>query len=124
MPMSLTKASRKVNSLSPSWDWGTSLKRAVIRCTAWPADPPGEGHSRPDGTVFESSAISTHSAVARELAVLPIWTPPVVLSSQRYNGPYSGAPVPFSPSARPSAITSYPKLWYTSPSSPIVRAPA
>ena len=132
MPTSLTKATWKLNSLSPSWDRGTSLKRAVIHCTAWPGDPSGdssdssgEGHSRPTGTLFESSAISTHSAVSRELAVvLPIWTTPVVLSSQRYNGPYPGAPDPFLPSARPSAITSYPRLWYTSPSSPMVRAPA
>ena len=85
MPTSLTKASRKVNSLSPSWDRGTSLKRAVIRCTAWPGDPPVE-QVRPVGTLFELSAISTHSRVVSMLTS-PCGSAPHPVPSRMYIGP-------------------------------------
>ena len=92
MPTSSMKATRRVNSLSPSWDRGTPTKRAVSRSTAWPGIPP-EGQVRPVGTVFELSAISTHCRSVVSILTLPddrVF--PHLVSSSTYNGPNSDMP--------------------------------
>ena len=98
MPTSSMKATRRVNSLSPSWDRGTSTKRAVSRSTAWPDIPP-EGQVRPVGTVFELSAISTHCRSVLPMVTFPVLTTVLPSSgdvparpSHTYNGPYSDMP--------------------------------